>query len=70
MADDRADEIMRHFDVVAEGLRSEIKLVAEGHRVLAEGQGQIAQRLGRIEDKMEGFQTGVNVHFTELRSMI
>jgi hypothetical protein len=31
MANDRANEIMRHFDVVAERLESPIRLVAEGH---------------------------------------
>lgn len=30
MEDGQVEEIKRHFDVVAEGLRDEIKLVAEG----------------------------------------
>ena len=29
-----AEEIKRHFDVVAESLKDEIKLVAEGHSIL------------------------------------
>jgi len=38
MTGDRNDEIIRHFDVVAEGLRSEIRSVAEGHGILVDGQ--------------------------------
>jgi len=32
--DKTAGEIKRHFDVVAESLKDEIKLVAEGHSIL------------------------------------
>jgi len=32
--DKTAEEIKRHFDVVAESLKDEIKLVAEGHSIL------------------------------------
>ena len=41
MADDRADEIMRHFDVVAEGIRSELRSAADGHGMLAGGQKRL-----------------------------
>ena len=34
MEDKTAEEIKRHFDVVAEDLKDEIKLVAEGHSIL------------------------------------
>ena len=34
MEDKTAEEIKRHFDVVAESLKDEIKLVAEGHSIL------------------------------------
>ena len=34
MTDDQMDEIKRHFNVVAEGLHHEIKLIAEGHSTL------------------------------------
>jgi hypothetical protein len=36
MTDDRADEIMRHFDVVAERLETQIGQVAEAVAVLGE----------------------------------
>jgi hypothetical protein len=31
MTHDEAEDIKRHFNVIAEGLRSDIRLVAEGH---------------------------------------
>jgi len=34
MTDDQMDEIKRHFNVVAEGLHHEIKLIAEGHTTI------------------------------------
>jgi len=34
MEDKQVEEIKRHFDVVVEGLRDEIKLVAEGHDII------------------------------------
>jgi uncharacterized protein Yka (UPF0111/DUF47 family) len=34
--DSRFDETRRHFDVVAEGMRAEVRLVAEGVTALAE----------------------------------
>ena len=34
MNPDEMDEIKRHFGVVAEGLRNEIRQVAEGHEVI------------------------------------
>jgi len=34
MTDDQMDEIKRHFNVVAEGLHHEIKLIAEGHSTI------------------------------------
>ena len=46
-------ETMRHFDVVAEGLRSEIRLIAEGHTVLVEKIGALEGCVGRLEERME-----------------
>ena len=34
MTNDQMEEIKRHFGVVAEGLRNEIRQVAEGHEVI------------------------------------
>ena len=56
MAEDRADEIMRHFDVVAEGLQSQVQLVAEGHNM--------------VREEIRAFRTEVMAEFAELRSMV
>jgi len=53
---DRADEIMRHFDVVAVSLRSEFRTVAEGFVATNE-------RIDRLETVMSG-------RFGELEAMI
>lgn len=44
---EHSSEIRRHFDVVAESMRSEIRLIAEGH-------GSLVTRLERLEAKQEG----------------
>jgi len=51
-----AEEIKRHFNVVAEGLRSEIRTVAEGFSATN-------GRLDRIESRMED-------GFSEIKAMI
>jgi hypothetical protein len=56
MAEDRADEIMRHFDVVAERLEGQIRLVAEGHHL--------------IREELKAFRAEAAGEFSELRSMI
>jgi len=43
--DSRFDETRRHFDVVAEGTRAEVRLVAEGVTALAE-------RVDRLEHNL------------------
>jgi len=50
------EEIKRHFGVIAESLRDDIKLVAEGHDVLRHS----------IEDPREG----VKEEFNEVKPMI
>lgn len=46
------EEIKRYFGVVAEGLRSEIRQVAEGHQVLVDGQARIMDRIDRLEREL------------------
>jgi hypothetical protein len=46
------EEIRRYFGVVAEGLRSEIRQVAEGHQVLIDGQARIMDRIDRLEGEL------------------
>ena len=84
MTGDRNDEIIRHFDVVAEGLRSEIRSVAEGHGILVDGQKFLAERVKGLDsglqnlavgltglgDELRAFRAEVSVEFSELRSMV
>lgn len=55
MDSETAEEIKRHFDVVAEGLRSGIRTVAEGVAATNE-------RFDRLEGRMEQ-------EFTEVKAM-
>jgi len=43
--DSKAAESRRHFEVVAEGLRSDIQQIAEGHRLLLERQDRLEGRM-------------------------
>jgi hypothetical protein len=56
MSNDRADEIMRHFDVVAEGLESKIQILAEGQIL--------------VREELKAFRAEVAGEFSELRSMV
>ncbi|MGE5235077.1 MAG: hypothetical protein ACM3O7_01865 [Acidobacteriota bacterium] len=63
MTRDEMDEIKRHFDVVMETLRDEVGTVAEGHAMLADGLGKVAQEVRELREQ--------NRHeFAELRSLI
>ena len=56
MEDKRVEEIKRHFDVVVEGLRDEIKLVGEGHDI--------------IRKEIQTFREEVKEEFKEVESAI
>ncbi len=78
------DEIKRHFDVVAEGVRSDIRLLAEGVATNSERLDRIDGRLDRVDGRLDGIDGRLDrvegeVHalrdetrqgFTELRSQI
>jgi len=38
-----------YMDVLPEGLRNEIRQVAEGHQILPDGQARIIERLEQVE---------------------
>ena len=48
-----AAEIHRHFDVVAESLRGDIRLIAEGHTYLVGRMDGIDQRLDRVDQRLD-----------------
>lgn len=64
MDDETAEDIKRHFNVVAEGLRSDIRLVIEGL-------GANTDRLDHLEGRFDGVEIrfdGVEMRFERLRT--
>lgn len=49
----------QHFDVVAEGLRDGIKVIAEGYTALREDSAEVKTRLQRVEDGQERLEVHV-----------
>lgn len=58
-----ADEIKRHFNVVAEGLRSEIRTVAEGV-------GANTDRLDSLDERLDRLESRITEEFGEVKAMI
>jgi hypothetical protein len=61
MTSDDREDIKRHFDVVAENLRSEIRLVAEGNAMTAES-------LERLRGDVEAFRAETARELAAVRS--
>src|SRR5512133_3728801 len=55
------DEVKRHFGIVAEDLRSDVRAVAEGQQGIAEG-------LQRLEGKQDGFEAKVEHQLDAFRA--
>ena len=51
------EETRRHFDVVAESLKSEIRVIAEGHGVLVEKIDRLDTRMDHLETKVDRLDT-------------
>ena len=49
-------EIHRHFDVVAESLRGDIRLIAEGHAYLVERFDGVDRRLDRVDGRLDAIE--------------
>lgn len=58
-----------HFDVVAEGLKSDIRLLAEGHGVLVEKVDGLGTRMDRLETKVDRLETKVDALDTRMGHM-
>jgi hypothetical protein len=58
-----ADEIKRHFNVVAEGLRS-------GIRTVAEGVGANSDRLDSLDGRLDRLESRIAEEFGEVKAMI
>lgn len=50
--DGKFEETKRYFGVLAEGLRSEIRQVAEGHQILVDGQARIVEKIEHTEREL------------------
>ncbi len=67
MDDQAVEEIKRYFGVVAEGLESQIRQVAEGHQTLVAGQDKILARVNEIEGSLGAM---IKFSYAELDSRI
>jgi hypothetical protein len=63
MDSETVDEIKRHFGVVAEGLRSDIRAIAEGQDVL---RVKVETRLAGLEGEVHGLKEVAQRVHTEL----
>jgi hypothetical protein len=67
-------ETRRHFDVVAEDLRSRMQLVAEGHQALVDGHQALAEGQERILVRMERMERElgamIRISYAELEQRI
>lgn len=68
MTRDEADDIKRHFDVVAERLEGQIRQVAEGVVLNGERLDKVDQRLDTLEQHFDRFETEVRSEFAQVRS--
>ena len=63
MTGEDREDIKRHFSVVAEGLRSEI-------RAIAEGVGANSDRLDRFDGRLDRMESRMVEEFGEIKAMI
>ena len=59
----------RHMDVIADGLRAEIKLFAEGHTALVTSLATLASRHERTERRVDRVEDGQIDHEHRLRKL-
>jgi polyhydroxyalkanoate synthesis regulator phasin len=67
-------ETRRHFDVVAEDLRGQMQILAEGHQALVEGHQALAEGQERILVRMERMERElgamIRISYAELEQRI
>ena len=69
--DSRVDETRRHFDVVAEGMRAEVRLVAEGVTALAERVDRLEHNLREeIRETRRGLTSLLTASYTDLNRRV
>ena len=60
MDHETAEEIKRHFNIVAEGLRTHIQIVAEGVGANTDRLDRVESRLERVELRLDGVESKVD----------
>ena len=73
MDSETAADIKRHFNVVAEGLRADIRLVIEVAAANTDRLKRVETRLDRVEVRLEGVELqlgGMEPEFGESKAMI
>ena len=63
MEDKQVEEIKRHFDVVVEGLRDEIKLVAEGHDIIRK---EIQTLREEVKEEFKEVKSAIKFSYADL----
>lgn len=70
MNHDEAEDIKRHFGVIADGLRSEIRLVAEGHSLLNSKVDSVHREISEFRQESQDFQKQVQGEFRDVRALV
>jgi hypothetical protein len=63
LIDDSAVETKRHFDVVGESLRTDIRIVAEGHVMLNE---KIERLRGEMHSEFDELRSAIRFSYAEI----
>lgn len=69
MDHETAEDIKRHFNVVAEGLRSDIRLVIEGVAANTDRLDRVEARLERVEVRLERVEVRLDGMETRFEGM-
>jgi hypothetical protein len=64
---EQVEEIKRHFGVIAEALRSDVRLVAEGHSVIRR---EIQEFRGEVRDEFKEVRALLRLSFAQLGQRI
>lgn len=64
---EQMDEIKRHFGVVAESLRSDIRQVAEGHATIRH---ELQEQRGEIRDEFKEMRALMRLSFSQIDQRI
>jgi hypothetical protein len=66
MDSDTVEEIKRHFGIIAEGLRSDVRAVAEGQELLATKVDALDRKVDGLDRKVDGLAQIVHLTYSEV----